>query len=299
MTENTPSNTSNAAKNPPPFSSRQSYDSWRKQVTAWTNITSVSKAQYAMTIALSLPADDPTHIKQRVFDTCDLNGEAGFNNLMNTLDAEFKKDETLDLCEHIDQVAHCVRKSGDTMVHFLTDFDTKLAKAKAKGLGDLPDVYLMYLVLKGANIDDIQQKLVLSEVDISKPKCYEQIRKALKKLFGGLTSQDKSNDNSTLSTCHDTHYAPRPFRPPFRPQHQPEPWRNPNTRQGQQQQRFQHSSFPSKPINPKDRDGKIQLCKSCGSYRHFVANCPYNVPLPNRQFNSHFTDTSAPDFSFP
>ena len=27
-------------------------------------------------------------------------------------------------------------------------------------------------------------------------------------------------------------------------------------------------------MNPKGPDGKVLLCKSCGSFRHFVANCP-------------------------
>ena len=39
-------------------------------------------------------------------------------------------------------------------------------------------------------------------------------------------------------------------------------------------------------MNPNGSDGKPLLCKACGSYRHFIAQCPYsweNQQEPNVQ----------------
>ena len=33
----------------------------------------------------------------------------------------------------------------------------------------------------------------------------------------------------------------------------------------------------SKKLNPVGPDGKVLTCRWCGSYRHFVADCPHNM----------------------
>ena len=49
--------------------------------------------------------------------------------------------------------------------------------------------------------------------------------------------------------------------------------RSGNNRGIQHSQAQQHSEK----MNPVGPDGKIHTCRYCGSYRHFVAECPHNA----------------------
>ena len=116
---------------------------------------------------------------------------------------------------------------------------------------------------------------------------YKQAKLALIKYFGSVRQEPapdpddkvsmKVHDHQCKVDPEDTFYNrqasfqgyPNQLRPrqPFTSGQ----WRNPNPRPNTP--RFQGQRF-SKPLNSFNKDGKINLCNSCGSYRHLQANCP-------------------------
>ena len=58
----------NPRKNPPPFSSLRNYEQWKKEINAWTRLTTEVPENWAHLVALgSLSEDDPSGIREKVF----------------------------------------------------------------------------------------------------------------------------------------------------------------------------------------------------------------------------------------
>ena len=58
----------NPRKNPPPFSSLRNYEQWKKEINAWTRLTTEVPENWAHLVVLgSLSEDDPSGIREKVF----------------------------------------------------------------------------------------------------------------------------------------------------------------------------------------------------------------------------------------
>ena len=53
---------------PPIFNKKKNYERYRHELTAWKEITDLSKDKQGIAIALSLPEDDESQIREKVFD---------------------------------------------------------------------------------------------------------------------------------------------------------------------------------------------------------------------------------------
>merc|ERR1711911_14671 len=150
--------------------------------------------------------------------------------------------------------------------------------------------------------------LVLTGVPHDSPNMYTAAKTSLLRFFNSDRAQANPGHSVGLDSCLDTHWSRQGGRGyqggrgagPGTGQHgggggargaagggfrgrggrEREPWRNPYTKAGQQQ------SANNKPLNPKDENGEHYLCNSCGSYRHFVKDCPYK--------DQFFTNDDAP-----
>ena len=49
--------------NPPSFSSAKSYERFKQEILAWREITELSKTKHGIAVALSLPEEDESQIK--------------------------------------------------------------------------------------------------------------------------------------------------------------------------------------------------------------------------------------------
>ena len=292
-------NTSSAAKNPPPFSSDFNYETWKKEVQGWLTITGIQNDQKGMTIALSMPTKDSRNIRQRIFETVDLAGAAGYTNLINFLDSEYLKDDTTAMCDIIQEFDEFQRKPDQNIQQYISEFESLYIKAKAKGLTELPDKYLMNKLIQKCHLQDHDKRMVLNEIKLEAEQdpapapaagnngdnaqaqaqqrvvksTYDQAKTALRKLFGGLVQGSKTPQ--TTQVCQDTFYNQprfpfRPRRPPFIPNR---PWVNPNTRQGQTQ--LQGLPQPPRIAAPfRFRTPNHGLCYICGKPGHQMKDCP-------------------------
>ena len=80
-------------KAPPVFSSEKPYSRYFDELEAWSFVTDLPKEKQGLVIALSLPKNDSTQIRDKVFSELkiqDLKKENGVDTLVSFLDNIFK-----------------------------------------------------------------------------------------------------------------------------------------------------------------------------------------------------------------
>ena len=83
------------------------YELYRQELFAWREVTDLRKDKQGVAIALSLPEDDKTQIREKVFEQIsldDLKKEDGFDILITFLDSHLKKDDLADSLEKFDNL---------------------------------------------------------------------------------------------------------------------------------------------------------------------------------------------------
>ena len=88
---------------PPRFDKRKSYELYRKEVSAWREVTDLPNTKQGIVIALSLGEDDDRrHIKESIFDQISieiLKTDGGFTVVLIFLDSLLVKDDLMDSLE--------------------------------------------------------------------------------------------------------------------------------------------------------------------------------------------------------
>ena len=72
--------------NPPTFNKEKNYERFKQELLAWKEITDLRQDKQGIAIALSLPEEDESKIREKVFDQIpldDLKSEDGFTVLLN------------------------------------------------------------------------------------------------------------------------------------------------------------------------------------------------------------------------
>ena len=78
----------------PPSLRTKGYELYRQELLAWREVTDLRKDKQGVAIALSLPEDDKTQIREKVFEQIsldDLKKEGGLDTLITFLDSHLKK----------------------------------------------------------------------------------------------------------------------------------------------------------------------------------------------------------------
>ena len=283
--------------NPPTFSKAKSYELYKQEVLAWQEITDLAKEKQGVAIALSLPEDDDSQIREKVFSQVkldDLKKEDGLATLITFLDKHLAKDDLTDSLEKFDSFDDFERKGDQSMTEFIAIFDAKYRKIEKKKM-TLPPEILAFKLLKKANITKEEKLLVLTGMDFAKKDTlYEEAKKSLRKFKGGpcdttgatggpVTSSIKlepaflADHEEALLAAGYTKTRPssyswkRGWRGGRGGQARAQSWNGSQKNVGVNRGNLQNSR---KNVNPTGPDGRLLTCKSCGSFRHLVANCP-------------------------
>ena len=89
---------------PPVYNNKKNYERYKQELLAWKEITDLDARKQAITVALSLPDEDDTQIRDKVFDQLpleDLKKENGFSVLVTFLDKHLGKDDLSDSIEKV------------------------------------------------------------------------------------------------------------------------------------------------------------------------------------------------------
>ena len=260
--------------NPPALNKGKCFEIYRKEILAWGELTDLPKYKQGIVVALSLPEDDETQIRERVFDQIplqDLKTDDGLIILLNFLDKHCGKDELVDSLEKYEDFESFEREDGQSIQNFISVFDLKYKKIEQKNMKLAPEV-LAFRLLKKANLTRTEKLLILTGMDFeNKPALYEQAKKALIKFKDCFSISSASN-------CEEKSFS----------QFKREKSRN---RQGKDNQRpTKANGVVRKKINPSGADGKILKCLSCGSFWHLLDDCPdswENMDIKKYMGNEH------------
>ena len=125
---------------PPTFVSvKKSYESYRRQLTTWMRASSVDKSTQALVVALSLPEEDDSNIKEKVFselDTDELNSEEGMKILLEFFDKRFLKDTFVEAYQKYQKWNRLSRKVDQKVEDFISDYECVCKEAENKGVKD-------------------------------------------------------------------------------------------------------------------------------------------------------------------
>ena len=244
-----------------------------------------------MAIALSLPEEDKTKIREKVFGQIkldDLKKDDGLDTLIAFLDSHLKKDDLADSLEKFEEFEDFERKVGMSITKYIATFDSlyrKIENLKMK----LPMEILAFKLLRKANIGIEEKQLVLTGMNYEhKETLYEEAKKSLKKFKGDITEGQrgsssaiklepayiKENEEALLAAgyarARPCNYGNHKDRAAW------------NSREDRNDQHaFETNAHTcrnaeSRKINPKGPDGQPLTCHCCGSFRHFVIDCPHS-----------------------
>ena len=157
------------------------------QLEAWEELTDLSPKKRGIFIALNLPDNDETKIKEKVFESLSLDklkNEQGLKALIGFMDKYLKKDSLEESWTRFEQFEDFRRTTGESVSTFITDFDRRYERVKAKGM-KLPDNLLAFKLLKSANITREERLLVMTGINLTDgAEMYEDAKRSLKKFTG-------------------------------------------------------------------------------------------------------------------
>lgn len=286
--------------NPPLYNPKiKSYELFKQELLAWKEVTELDKKKQGVAIALSLPENDESQIREKVFDQLnleDLKKETGLKTLIEFLDKHLAKDDLADSLEKFEDFEDFKRSDGQSVNEYISIFDAKYRKIEKKNM-KLPPEILAFKLLKRSQISKEERMIVLTGMNFeNKETLYEEAKKSLKK-FKGETCEGHSsstpmsiklepaflaeNEEALMAAG----YARMRNNKFYRGGGRSEQMRGRGFQSGQSRgfYRGQHggqsragSSAVKKSMNPSGPDGNVLTCKSCGSYRHLMAACPHS-----------------------
>ena len=264
----------------PKFNSDKPYERYKQEIKAWGRTTTVEKKRQALTIALSLPEDDPSNIRDKVFNELDLEElekDEGVEVLLKYFDKQFGRDDLTVMYEKYIDFDRCKRKDGQKINEFILEFEQKYnACAKRSAGTTIHPVILGLKLIDSSNLKTMERKLVLSGVDYTnKDQLFENAKSALRKFIGEQASGGSNPSEPAVKL------------EAFIAEHEEALIANGWSRNGGGRGRSPYSSPYGSPQsspkmrrsnnvkgNPPGPDGKPLRCFKCQSTEHFKHECP-------------------------
>ena len=307
--------------NPPQYKKEKGYERYKTELLAWREITDIKDEKQGIVVALSLPENDDSGIRERVFDELtieDLKKTEGLNTLTTFMDKHLGKDDLSDSFEKYEEFEECKREAGQSIIEFISKFDQRYNRILKLDM-KIPSAVLAFMLLKKCNITKEEKMLVLTGMDYGeKNTLYEQAKKSLVKFKGeqggGATSNLSRSTAAAIKlepayvTADDealwnAGYVKRGRGGSrgYRPWHRGSlggSGRGNTEYKGTGNNQMKNGSYDSRNVNPKGPDGSTLLCKACGSFRHLIAKCPdswenrANVKITESE-NDHYDDETS------
>ena len=250
-------------------------------------------------IALSFPENDPSGIRDKVFNeiaVTTLKEENGVETLITYLNTLFRKDELCEVYERYTTFDRYSKTDEVKMDDFILAFERLYNRIKQKEMA-LPQVVLAFKLLEASKISHRDRQLVLTGVNYEqKETLFDQMKNSLRKFHGeqSLTSlESQACGTSTIKyepKTESTFYTQKSqnFYQKYRGRGRGNTYyRKPSYRKyednsgnnsGNLKSEDQHNHnkvFTGTRSNPNGYDGKPMRCKICESTMHLVKDCPH------------------------
>ena len=134
---------------PPKFTEDRPYEEWSRRISFWRSLTNVPAEKQGLAIASSLTGKALEAVLQ-LSDT-QINGAGGFKNVMDKLDAVYKKNSLTQKIEDIEKFESLRRDGNSTVKEYISMFEKCVSQLKTHEIVYPKDVE-GYKLLKGSNI---------------------------------------------------------------------------------------------------------------------------------------------------
>ena len=267
--------------NPPAFNKTKSYERYKQELLAWKEVTDLSSRKQAIVVALSLPEEDETQIRDKVFDQLpleELKKENGISLLVTFFDKHLAKDDLSDSLEKFTDFENYERREGQTIHDFIANFDAKYRRIEKKSM-KLPSEILAFKLLQKARINHKEKLLVLTGMNYGNRKSmYEDTKTTLKNFLGEQLSSEKQSSEIKLRKLVKNEEV-LVMTGTFKEQKKQFQKTKASCNQGgiggsSGGWKMRPQAFYNRRQNRLDANGKILRCHSCGSFRHLIASCP-------------------------
>ena len=155
------------------------HELYRQELLALREVTDIRKDKQGVAIALSLPEDDKTQIREKVFEQIsldDLKKEDGLNTLITFFDSHLKNDDLTDSLEKFEEFEDFHRQSEMSITEYIASLDSRYRKIEKLNM-KLPSEILAFKLLRKANIGKEEKMLVLTGMNYAnRETLYEEAK---------------------------------------------------------------------------------------------------------------------------
>ena len=282
----------------PKFSAEKPYERYKTELNVWKEVTDADKSEHGFLVALSLPEDDESQIRDKVFSEIkieDLKGEGGFAKLIVYLDSQFAKDDLSETYERYVAFERCKRQQDQKINDFILEYEKMYNLLSNKEGATFTDVILAMKLIDSSNLSEVDRKLVLSGMDYSKKsELFKQSKSSLKKFIGEQAIGGSGNSMSTPAIKLETFITENEealvaagwqrqnfFNQRGRGRSNTLPPGLGGGRRDDSPFRYNRDNSPyrrnrdfSPKGNPIGRDGSTKRCFVCNSTQHMISDCP-------------------------
>ena len=289
-------------KDPPAYTRSKGYVRWKTEVNLWADMIGLNdtlkKETIGQVVALNALPDSEAEgdIRGKVIEALGdtLKGTDGLKSLLAWMDTHMGRDDTQNCVDKAAAFMKFFRKDGQDIKDYLASFDAKYNSAKSAGLGDMGQIFLMFMVIDHAQLTEQQFQLVLAGIDLTKKTTlYDQAKAAIIKYMAGINIGSGAGNGEGIKLKPEAgaffvknNWRPKaPYKPnfPIRAAGGAAPTTGPRFGGAGAYSGAARSFGPRTPVQmPRNpiRNGKQDLCDICGSWSHYRIICPFN---PNTQ----------------
>ena len=250
----------------------------------WELATSVTVKKRAAVVFLTLTGKAREAILE--MDVAELDAEDGMSKLYAKLDELFKEDKGQATLNAYEKFEKFKRPAETSIGDYRVEFDRLVQQLKYYDI-DLPEPVLAYRALKSANLSEENERLVRATVpDITLKHMMKQLQKVVgmdsqKTEDSGNPVKVKVEPNVNLNSvpCGEE-LGGAPTEDVFYGQ-----YGRGNFSRGGRRPRYSNSNRRgyggmrnnrgTRKANPTGPDGRTSTCRICGSFMHWVRDCPH------------------------
>ena len=253
----------------------------------WELATNISAKKRAAVVFLTLTGKAREAVLE--VDPEQFDADDGLTKLYEKLDGLFKEDKSQATLNAYERFEKYKRSAEMNIADFRVEFDRLVQQLRFYAI-ELPEAVLAYRALKSANLSLENEKLVRATVpDITLKEMMKQIQKVVGVDTPGETSdsldriQVKQEPNVNYAAAEtntydqlveeteEVYYGSQGYSGRWNQGRGYRRGRN-NNRRGF---RGARANRGAKKTNPPGPDGKTSTCKICGSFMHWVRDCPH------------------------
>ena len=145
------------------------YDTYMHEVDMQKIIGKIDKKEQAMMLVYELNKDDSSGIRDKIMNELtieELNVDGGMDTYIKYMDSHFKKDDSVATYEAYLNFEQCKKKDEEEIKTYILRLDKQSNIAKKKKV-TYPNLVLALKLLDNCILNDVDRKLVLSEMDFS------------------------------------------------------------------------------------------------------------------------------------